>query len=67
MTEPHWIKAARSSSTNACVELAVIDGQLALRNSRAPEVVLRFTRHEVGAFLDGLRGGEFDEILTQLS
>lgn len=66
MTEPLWIKAVRSEPTGACVELTVIDGQLAVRDSKAPETVLRFSRSEVDAFLHGLRRGEFDEIFTQL-
>lgn len=67
MTEPRWVKAVRSNGEGACVELAVIDGKLAVRDSKAPETVLRFTRREVDAFLNGLRRGEFDEIFTQLN
>lgn len=67
MTEPQWVKAVRSNGQNACVELAVIDGKLGVRDSKHPETVLQFSRTEVGAFLDGLHRGEFDEIFNQLS
>jgi predicted phage gp36 major capsid-like protein len=58
-----WIKASRSYALGECVELAV-DGQVvALRDSKAPEIELRFTRAEMAAFLDGARRGEFDHLL----
>ena len=62
-TGHRWIKAQKSIGTGACVELA-IDGELiALRNSRHPEVEIRYTRAELDAFLDGAKRGEFDHLL----
>ena len=47
----------------ACVELAA-DGELiALRDSKKPGTVLRFTKAEVSAFVDGATRGEFDSLL----
>jgi hypothetical protein len=61
--ELRWTKALRSVGTNACVELAADDDRVALRNSRDPDVVLRFTRDEMRAFLDGAAHHEFDHLV----
>lgn len=59
--ELNWFKARQSIASGACVELAT-DGELvALRNSRDPEIVLRFTKSELGAFVDGAIRGEFNQ------
>jgi hypothetical protein len=58
-----WIKASRSMATGACVELAVDNESVALRNSRHPETVLRFTKAEFGAFVHGAAQGEFNLFL----
>jgi hypothetical protein len=65
MREPElrWVKAARSLSNGACVELARDGDLIALRNSRDPGTELRYTRDELAAFLDGARRGEFDHLL----
>jgi len=61
--ELHWIKARGSHGVNACVELAAAGNMIALRNSRDPEVVLRFTKAEIAAFIEGSCGGEFDDLV----
>jgi Domain of unknown function (DUF397) len=56
-----WRKSTRSG-TNGCVEVAFVQGQVAIRDSkqrRGP--VLVFTAHEWAAFLSGVRAGEFDQ------
>ena len=59
-----WTKAQQSIASGACVELA-LDGELvALRNSRDPGVVLRFTPAEMRAFAAGLTQGEFDHLFA---
>lgn len=60
-----WIKASRSYPSSACFELALDGEAVALRNSRDPHVVLRYTRDELAAFLDGAKRGEFDHLLDQ--
>lgn len=57
-----WRKASASDSYEACVEVArLVDGEVALRNSRFPTgPALVFTQPEMVAFLDGARKGEFD-------
>jgi hypothetical protein len=45
------------------VEVAVIDGLIAVRDSKDPEgAILRYTADEWGAFLDGAKKGEFDSL-----
>ncbi len=57
-----WRKAARSNTVgNQCVEVARISGGIAVRDSKDPEgPKLLFTTGEWEAFLDGVKGGEFD-------
>ena len=49
-----WRKSTRSS-TNGCVEVGLVDDQIAVRDSKDREgPVLIFTAHEWEAFLGGL-------------
>ena len=59
-----WRKAAASSGNGTCVELAAgRTGVVYLRDSKDPQgAVLTFTRKEIAAFLDGAKGGEFDDL-----
>lgn len=59
-----WRKAAASTGNGACVELAPGgSGAVHLRDSKDPQgAVLTFTRAEIAAFLDGAKGGEFDDL-----
>lgn len=55
-----WRKSTRSG-TNGCVEVAFVQGQVAVRDSKQRGgPVLVFTAHEWEAFLSGARVGEFD-------
>jgi Domain of unknown function (DUF397) len=55
-----WRKATRSGY-NGCVEVGVVDGQIAVRDSKDRQgPVLMFTPHEWEAFLGGARDGEFE-------
>jgi len=54
-----WRKSTYSS-VNGCVEVAFLDGRVAVRDSKAWRgPVLVFTATEWAAFIDGVRGGEF--------
>lgn len=59
-----WIKAVRSGSQGACVEMRRHAGQIEVRDSKDGDAgpVLRFTSAEWGAWLDGAKNGEFDHI-----
>jgi prepilin-type processing-associated H-X9-DG protein len=55
-----WRKSTQSY-TNGCVEVAFVDGHVAVRDSKDPSgSVLVFTPFEWKAFLGGAREGEFD-------
>jgi hypothetical protein len=59
-SEPTWRRASRCSS-NGCVEIAVVAGQVAVRDSkRADSPVLLYTPEEWQVFIDGVKDGEFD-------
>jgi hypothetical protein len=64
MSEPRWIKASLSAGIGACVELALIDGLIAIRHSRRPENHILYSREEIAAFFDGVRSEEFDHLLA---
>ena len=54
-----WHKSSFSGA-NGCVEVAVVEGGAAVRDSKDPAgPVLRFTAPEWEAFLAGVRAGEF--------
>jgi hypothetical protein len=62
--DARWIKSRHSNAEGNCVEVAAVDGGIALRNSRDPDgPALVYTPAEVAAFLAGARDGEFDHLL----
>lgn len=64
-TKAQWRRAGGCVGGD-CVEVASLpDGGVALRNSHDPDgVSLRYTPAEWAAFLDGVKGGEFDDLLA---
>ena len=55
-----WRKSSRSGS-NGCVEIAFLDGQIAVRDSKDRSgPVLTFSSTEWEAFLAAVHHGEFD-------
>jgi hypothetical protein len=59
-----WIKASASNADGSCVEQRAHDGMIEVRDTKdRGGPVLRFTRAEFAAWLDGARGGEFDHLL----
>ena len=58
-----WIKAAAGKGTGRHVEWARTDSGVLVRDSQDPDGPrLSFTSAEVEAFLDGAKGGEFDDL-----
>ena len=62
-----WRKSSASNSQGACVELARLgSGEFAVRNSRNPEgPALIYTRAEIAALIEGVKMGEFDDLLGE--
>ncbi|MFD8532575.1 DUF397 domain-containing protein [Streptosporangium canum] len=61
-----WRKSHFSNPSGNCVELAVLPGGgVAIRNSRDPEgPALIYTRRELDAFVRGVKGGDFDDLIV---
>jgi len=58
-----WRKAQLSVGNGACLEVAQMNGMIALRDSKNPQgPMLTYTRVEWYAFLDGAKKGEFDDL-----
>jgi Domain of unknown function (DUF397) len=64
-----WRKSSISNSQGACVELARLGtGEFAVRNSRNPDgPALIYTRAEIEALIEGVKKGEFDDLLDGLA
>lgn len=59
----NWRKAQVSVNNGQCLELARAEDMIAIRDSKNPGgPVLKYTRAEWHAFLDGAKNGEFDDI-----
>jgi hypothetical protein len=54
-----WRKSSASGGGN-CLEVAMLDELVLLRNSHNPRLQLRLTPAEWIAFVIGVRNGEFD-------
>jgi len=59
-----WRKSSISGQNGSCVEFAAApDGFVLVRDSKDPNGPrLSFTRTEVGAWLQGAKAGEFDDL-----
>jgi hypothetical protein len=60
-----WTKSSLSNSQGACVEMGgLADGGIAIRNSRHPDgPALLCTRAEMQALIEGVKEGDFDNLL----
>jgi len=57
---PAWRKSTRCGESGSCVEVALAEDGIAMRESRNPNgPVLRFSRPEWGTFVAGIRAGDF--------
>lgn len=64
LTHAGWTKSSFSEMGASCVELASIAGGVALRDSKDPSrPALCYTIDELGAFISGVKAGEFDRFL----
>jgi hypothetical protein len=59
LSAPMWEKSSHSGS-NGCVEVAFVNGQIAVRDSKDKDgAVLHFSQREWDAFLSGIADGQF--------
>jgi hypothetical protein len=61
LSDMRWKKSSRSGAGNNCIEVADLDGERAVRDSKNPTgPALTFTAAEWVAFTAGVRADEFD-------
>ncbi|MEE1753483.1 DUF397 domain-containing protein [Streptomyces sp. SP18CS02] len=58
-----WRKSSFSGEGGNCIELALVDGEVLVRESDDPGVIVRTSPAKLRAFLDGARAGEFDDFV----
>ncbi|MGK5499403.1 DUF397 domain-containing protein [Streptomyces sp. URMC 125] len=59
-----WTKSSFSEGEGAnCIELAVQDGHVLIRESDRPDEVVVTTPAKLDAFLKGAKAGEFDHLV----
>jgi hypothetical protein len=65
LRQVRWQKSRYSNSQGSCVEMALLPGgDIAVRNSRDPAgPALIYTRAEIQALLQGVKDGDFDNLL----
>ncbi|MCY7344222.1 MAG: DUF397 domain-containing protein [Pseudonocardia sp.] len=62
--EAVWVKARASNADGSCVEQRAHNDLIEVRDTKDRSgPVLRFTRAEFSAWLDGARSGEFDHLV----
>ena len=62
----HWRTSSFSGNNGTCVEVAALpDGHIAVRNSTHPDgTVTLFTRAEMNHWINGIKAGEFDDLIS---
>ncbi|MEU2440900.1 DUF397 domain-containing protein [Streptomyces rubradiris] len=59
-----WQKSSFSTDAEGnCLEVAIQDDVILVRESDAPDMVIRTTRAKLAAFLKGAKAGEFDRFV----
>lgn len=63
--QPKWRKSSYSGGGLDCVELADLgDGRIGVRDSKDPDgPVIAFDPGSISAFLNGVKAGEFDDLV----
>ncbi|MGW1106669.1 DUF397 domain-containing protein [Streptomyces sp. NPDC002540] len=63
IVEIQWRKSSFSEQAGNCLEVAVVDGDVLVRESDDPDAVVRTTPSKLAAFLAGAKAGEFDDLV----
>ncbi|MGW8698258.1 DUF397 domain-containing protein [Streptomyces lavenduligriseus] len=59
-----WQKSSFSTDAEGnCLEVGIQDDVILVRESDAPDMVIRTTRAKLAAFLEGAKAGEFDHFV----
>ncbi len=58
-----WARPARCNATTECAEVAVDGDEVAIRSSREPGIVIRYTRDEFRSLSAAIKDGEFDHLI----
>jgi len=61
----HWRTSSFSGNNGTCVEVAALPhGHIAVRNSTRPDgVAILVTRVEMNHWINGIKAGEFDDLI----
>jgi Domain of unknown function (DUF397) len=59
VTTTEWLRSSYCADA-ACVEVAMADDEVLVRDSKNPDQALQFSRTEWSGFQDGIVNGEFD-------
>jgi hypothetical protein len=67
LPDARWRRSRASNATGNCVEVVGLPGgAVAVRHSRSPAgPALVYTREEMAAFVEGVRAGEFDDLVAE--
>ncbi|MFD9814566.1 DUF397 domain-containing protein [Streptomyces sp. NPDC059080] len=64
-SEIEWQKSSFSSgASEQCLETAIADGEILLRESDDPTVIVKTTPEKLAAFILGVKNGEFDHFVS---
>jgi hypothetical protein len=62
--EIQWQKSSFSTDAEGnCLELATQGGEILVRESDNPDMIVRTTQAKLAAFLSGAKAGEFDHLI----
>ncbi|MEU7636408.1 MULTISPECIES: DUF397 domain-containing protein [unclassified Streptomyces] len=62
----NWQKSSFSGpdDNQSCIELATVDGEITMRESDDPNVIVTTSVEKLRAFILGVKAGEFDHLIV---
>jgi hypothetical protein len=64
MPELTNLRRARSCGLNGCIEVGSTEAGIGIRDSERPHHVLVFAKSDFAAFVQGVKDGEFDDLVS---